>query len=691
MSSLDDLLILKRQADEAYHNADEPIMTDAEYDDLIKKIKAAGGEIENVGATPDGRFAKVKHEMPMLSLDNAFTDADVADWFKSLDGYYTIGVQKKLDGLSLSILYEDGELVVAATRGDGTTGENVTANAMQIGNVPKKLKTPRLSSGIVEVRGEVVMPKASFLDLNVIMEDQGKKPFANPRNAAAGSLRQKDPAITGQRGLSFIVFGVTPDTLEEVNNEAEILELLADEGFEVELPTIIDRDHARMLCWHHATMAKLRAELPFDIDGMVYKVLSRSCRDKIGYTSRAPKWAIAHKFAADKAVTRLNDVDWQVGRTGIIAPVARLEPVNVGGVLVSNATLHNLDEIERLGIGIGDMVEIQRAGDVIPQVLGKHGPSPYNYDRVPISPPDGCPCCGEALVRQDAYLRCMAGKQCDDQFQGFLEHFASRDAMNIDGLGPSQIKDLIEQGYLNDAADIMDLPNKQTMTVDIETYGSIGEISTSDPRPIAEALEKLPGWGATSVKKLFNAIDKARKVDLDRFIYALGIPLIGKQTAKELAKWCGSVDAFFDAVSAEGGFSKFVAVDGIGQITVDALEAHWSEYHVDEAFRLRQFCDIQDPKKAGDEFAVFKGMTIVFTGGLNRWSRETASLIAEELGAKVTNSISKKTTVLVAGKDTGAVKMKKAVECGTEVWNEFEFIQRIEEAVAAGYVLDVME
>jgi DNA ligase (NAD+) len=695
MDMLTTLTAQKTKADIAYHGEDAPIMSDAAYDDLCKQVVQAGGAITTVGAPADGRFAKARHTVPMMSLDNAFTEQDVAAWFKALGHYGTISAQKKLDGLSLTLIYHFGCLMQAITRGDGSVGEDVTAQAKMIDNIPHALLDEAACYDVVEVRGEVVMPKQSFLDLNVHLSAAGKKLFANPRNAAAGSLRQKNPAITARRGLSFIAFGVTFDTFEDLDSESTCLEALEESGFTVEMPQIIDLDHVNTLVFLHKCNSDRRSSLDFDIDGMVYKVDNRQARHKIGETSRAPKWAIAHKFTAEKALTRLLSIDWQVGRTGIIAPVARLQPVNVGGVMVANATLHNIDEIHRLGVMPGVTVEIQRAGDVIPQVVRVIGGTASGV----VVFPEACPSCGGPTTKPDdeAAIRCTAGKKCDAQFLGFLEHFASRDAMNIDGLGPSQIKDISDKLGLNDAAAIMELPDRKTLELDYSDYGGTGEPDIISTTPLQETMAAWDGWGKTSAKKLMTAITKARKVDLDKFIYALGIPQIGKQTSKDLARWCrdtwgDGVEGFFLAVMNEGGFDKFIEVDGIGEATIAALEAHWTDYHVDEAFTLRRVCDIINPKLVGESpYAVFKDMTIVFTGGITRWPRDTAGLIAAELGAKVTNSISKKTTVLVAGSNTGAVKMAAAVKHEVEIWNEFEFIQRVEEAIVRGYKLDVLE
>jgi DNA ligase (NAD+) len=668
MTSLNILLGKKAEADHAYHELDDPIMTDAEYDQLCREIVKHDGEITGVGSVPGGRFKKSAHRVPMLSLDNAFSTGDVEDWFAGLKYFGSIMIQPKFDGLSLSLSYDaNGRLIAAVTRGDGIIGEMVTKQALEVAGIPHKLQPPYDELGPIEVRGEVVMPKATFLTLNEDLIASGKKPFANPRNAAAGSIRQKDEGITRQRGLRFYAFSVTPETFSDLDYETECLERLAMAGFDYVASTSLTGDaaHVETMVARHEMNNELRSTLEFDIDGMVYK--------------------IAHKFPAEQATTRLLEVDWQVGRTGIVAPVARLEPINVGGVMVSNATLHNWDEIIRLGIRPGCLVVVQRAGDVIPQVVsvveGSYGDG---YVELPMD----CPSCCSPLGKQDAYLRCTGGRNCDDQMLGSLEHFASRDAMNIDGLGPSQIADLYFEGYIDDAADIMKLPEQMTMTMDIETEGGP---AFGEPSPVARKLVELDGWGKTSVNKLMAAIKRARKVELHKFIYALGIPNVGKTTSKDLAKWCGSVDAFYMAAATEGGFMKFSEVSGIGEAVTQALESFFdNDALCDTAYRLRVACDIIEPPRVDSDLQIFAGMTIAFTGTLEKWPRDAASVIAEDLGAKVTNSISKKTSLLVTGANTGAVKMTKATENGVRMVTEDEFIAMVDEAVELGYKPDVM-
>lgn len=673
MNTLKAMLANKAAADHAYHTNDDPILTDAAYDQLCKDITSAGGTITGVGAKPSSAFAKVTHAVPMMSLDNAFSPSDVEAWFKSLGYRGNITAQPKFDGMSLALTYENGWLTMAATRGDGIVGEDVTKQALEVEGIPHKLQPPFNDLELVEVRGEVVMPKKTFGALNINLMTAGKKPFANPRNAAAGSMRQKDAAITRQRGLRFYAFGVTDDTFPDLDTDTECLDRLRRAGFDfvADGQETEDADHVNRLLFYYENGVQIRDLYEYEIDGIVYKVDQRDARRRLGFTSRTPRWAVAHKFTAEKAITRLIDIDWQVGRTGIIAPVARLEPVNVGGVTVSNATLHNIDEIARLGVYPGFLVEVQRAGDVIPQITGIVPEDPPRVGTPELlGIPMECPSCRSPVGKQDAYLRCTAGLQCDDQMLGFLEHFASRDAMNIDGLGPSQISDLFYSGLIDDASNIMELPDRDDVFEDMIGWD---------------------GWGKTSATKLMAAIKRARKVELHKFIYALGIPQIGRTTAKDLAKWCGSTAKFFDLALDEGGFNKFAEIDGIGDAAITALESYFDNDNLrDMAFALRTFCEITDPPRVADDIRIFSNMTIAFTGTLEIWPRDAAAVIAEDLGAKVTNSISKKTSLLVTGANTGKVKMTKAFDNGVRMITEAEYIAMVDKAVLLGYKIDVM-
>jgi DNA ligase (NAD+) len=672
VSKLAALLDQKHRADIAYHQNDDPIMSDGEYDSLCREIVALGGELTTVGAAPSSSFEKVSHRVRMGSLDNAFTEEDVAKFVADTgDSIYL--AQHKMDGLSLSLTYEDGKLARAVTRGDGETGEDVTAGAKYL-NVP--LTVPEMS--LIEVRGEVYMTKAAFDRINAELEAAGKKVFANCRNAAAGTLRQKKATVVKDRGLRFAAYGVTADTFPEIENDSTVLDMLDTlYGFEVVQSSICFG--AADLLREFEQIGLTRPDLPHDIDGVVYKVNSRKARKRLGETSRTPRWGVAHKFPAEKAYTRLERVDFQVGRTGAITPVAKLKPVNVGGVVVSNATLHNEDEISRLGVRLGNLVEIQRAGDVIPQVLRVvedcHGSEKIVF-------PMECPCCGGETRREpgEAVRRCIAGHNCPDQLQAFLEHFVSRDAMNIDGLGPSQIADLIKFLKLKFPTQIMALPDSE-----IEDFGF-----PECPMSVAEAMVNWEGYGKASVAKLMSAIRKARTVSLDRFIYALGIRNVGQTTARDIAKFYRTTDEFFKALNTDKGFLPLLQVDGIGPVVVQSLEEA-AEVILDEAFYLRRECDIQDLAEAvSDHLQVLRDEVIVFTGGLEKWDRDAASVIAEDLGAKVTGSVSKKTTILVAGSNTGKVKTEAAERNGTKVIDEAGFIAIVEQAIAQGYKLDVM-
>jgi DNA ligase (NAD+) len=674
------LLDQKHRADIAYHQNDDPIMSDGEYDALCREIVALGGELTTVGAAPSSSFAKITHRVRMGSLDNAFTFEDVAKFVTDTNAK-TYLAQHKMDGLSLSLTYEDGRLARAVTRGDGDTGEDVTAGAKHL-NIPLTIPMAVTDIHTVEVRGEAYMTKANFERINAELAAAGKKLFANCRNAAAGTLRQKKATVVKDRGLRFAAYGVTADTLPEIDSDYEVLQrcTISTASRWWTRPSVPDV-HALMGVFE--LHGRNRATLPHDIDGVVYKVDSRRARKKLGETSRTPRWGVAHKFPAEKAYTRLRSVEFQVGRTGAITPVAKLEPVNVGGVVVSNATLHNEDEISRLRVRLGNLVEVQRAGDVIPQVLRVvedcHGSEKIVF-------PMECPSCGSETHREpgEAVRRCIAGQECPAQRQAFLEHFVSRDAMNIDGLGPSQIADLIRFLDVGYPSQLMILP--EAFVSDIVAPEVVG----FDDISVSEAMVNWDGYGKASVTKLMSAIRKARTVSLDRFIYALGIRNVGQTTARDIAKFFRTTDAFFTALNTERGFETLLQVDGIGPVVVQSLEQA-AEVILDEAFRLRRECDIQDmAESVSDNLLLLKDQVIVFTGGLERWDRDAASVIAEDLGAKVTGSVSKKTTILVAGSNTGKTKTEAAEKNGTKVIDESGFIGIVDEAVKLGYKLDVM-
>lgn len=688
-------------ADHAYYVLDDPIMEDAEYDglraDLVEiesefpELVDAGSPTQKVSGAVSSLFSKVPHDQPMQSLDNCFNAEDIGRWLNGLGqfkGGYPRNIigELKMDGLSLSIRYVNGKIERAVTRGDGTTGEDVTATALMIEGLPHTIE-----DGVtMEVRGEVYLPKHKFDEHNRKAAQPGSKlkKLVNCRNGAAGALRQKDPKVTKERGIRFMAFSVADNSLPALETDDEVLLYLAEAGFEV-VPHFVVLGTTTAIERQIRKFSEERPNLPFDIDGIVFKVLERPLREELGTTSRAPRWATAYKFPAEQRQTKLLGVDFQVGRTGAITPVAILEPVFVGGVTVSTATLHNEDEIDRLGIYVGDTVIVQRAGDVIPQIVEVVNPCDRGICE-PIEFPKTCPSCDGPTDRPngEAVRRCTSGSSCPAQRQAYLEHFVSRDAMNIDGLGPSQIEDMIRFLDLTRPSQIMMLP---------EMYVSdFCQAAHAFPDlPITEAMENWEGYGKTSVTKLMRSIKKSRTPDLARFIYSLGIRNVGLNTAKDIAKHFKTVDAFFEAVRTNGGFriAQLHTVEGIGPVIMDSIEAHFdNDGNYDEAFALRVACDIQDMATPKDNCPqTMAGITICFTGGLDRWSRDQASLIAAELGAKVTNSISKKTTILVAGSNTGAVKTTKAAECGTKVISEADFIEMVEDAISQGYELDVMD
>lgn len=699
-----DLLLEATAADIAYYRDDAPIMSDAAYDDLkreIAAIEATHPEIispdsptQKVSGTVSEAFAKVKHRVRMESLDNSFSPSDVIEWAsKHCAADQFVLAQHKMDGLSLSLIYENGKLVQAVTRGDGKIGEDVTHTAREIIDLPMDISDALDLPGdmLVEVRGEVYMTKTSLEENNERLIKAGKKPLANCRNAAAGALRQKDPAVARERGIRFMAFGVTSDTFEDVESDAQVLDILSQCGFDT-VPHVLLTPQEAAIAKQIDKWTKERPDLDYDIDGIVWKLDDRDARRKMGSTSRAPRWATAYKFPAEQKTTTLEDVIFQVGRTGAVTPVAKITPVHVGGVTVSSVTLHNEDEINRLGLWIGCQVTVQRAGDVIPQIVAAfeypHAGDAERSQYRDIEFPRNCPACGSKLHREEgeAVARCLAGHNCPPQLQAYLEHFVSRDAMNIDGLGPSQIEDMIKYLRLATPSQLMSLPDL-----------SVSDFSEDVVYPgedclISEAMENWPGYGKTSVKKLMAAIRKARKVDLDKFIYALGIRNIGQTTARDIAKELKTVDAFFDCVINEGKFAKRVGhVDGIGPVVIDSFESFCDSKNYDEVFKLRQVCEIQDMPQNLEGPKPLLGEVICFTGSMTRWSRDQALLIAEELGAKTTNSAAKKTTILVAGDNVGAKKIEAAQKFGCQIKDPEWFIEVVDKAIEDGYKLDVME
>lgn len=680
--------------DKLYHEKDDPEISDAEYDKLRQRLKVIEARFpqlvdmfsptQKVAPTPSTAFAKVRHARPMLSLDNAFSEEEVREFVARVrralerdidldkDEQVALACEPKIDGLSISLRYEDGIFTVGATRGDGMTGEDVTPNLRTVKDIPQELsgKAP----GSIEVRGEVYMERAAFLAMNKRQEADEEKVFANPRNAAAGSLRQLDSTITASRPLRFFAYAWGEAEPRSWKTQSEYLKLLKEWGFRVNPQSRLCRTPEQVLDYY-AAMAAQRAALPYDIDGVVYKVDRIDWQERLGFVSRAPRWAIAHKFPAEQARTRLNDIVIQVGRTGALTPVADLEPVNVGGVMVARATLHNADEIERLDVRVGDMVIIQRAGDVIPQVLGfvpEERPKKTHKYEFPIH----CPCPLKTKVASEeggVVRRCSGGLECPFQQVERMRHFVSRYAFDIEGLGGTHIENFWRDGLLKTPADLFRLKDKSA------------------------DIHKREGWGDLSVRNLLAAIEARRTIPLDRYIYAIGIPLIGEATAKLLAQEYGDADVWLaemlaatrerkkkpDAVkkekaTAEVGesYGRLCNIEQIGVTTADAMCAFFGEGHtVDIIKDLRKQLTVEPVTRrvvAAD--ALLKDKIVVFTGELSSMTRDAAKARAEELGAKVTDSVSKKTSLVVVGENAGS-KARKAAELGVQTMTEEEWVK----------------
>src|SRR5690242_15212244 len=666
--------------DRRYYQEDAPTVSDAEYDALRARYNAIEARFPDlrtqeslslkVGAAPARGFAKVRHRIPMLSLDNAFSDEDVRDFADRIRRFLRLSddeplaftAEPKIDGLSMSLRYEGGELVTAATRGDGTEGEDVTANIRTLEDVPKTLKGRKIPD-VCEVRGEVYMTKSAFLDLNERQAAAGGQIFANPRNSAAGSVRQKDPAVTASRPLGFFAYAWGEMSEMPADTQSAMAEWFRKCGFATN-PLMQVCHSVESLLSFHANIELRRGELDYDIDGVVYKVDRLDWQERLGFVSRSPRWAIAHKFAAEKAVTVVKDIEIQVGRTGALTPVAKLEPVTVGGVVVQNATLHNADEIKRLGVRIGDTVQIQRAGDVIPQVLGVVEETPRGREEY--SFPTRCPCplhtpvvreinaAGEEGVR----FRCSGEFACPFQRIEHLRHFVSRRAFDIDGLGEKQIQLFYERDWVKEPSDIF----------------------TLEERNAKVKLEKEEGFGETSVHNLFQAIRARRRIPLDRFIYALGMRHVGDTTALALARGYGSWDAFHDAClkivqSDEDTRAEMDALDQIGDTVIDSIAKYFAEKHNRNIVeRLSRQVEVLDAEKPKD--SPVAGKTVVFTGSLETMTRDEAKATAERLGAKVAGSVSKKTDYVVAGPGAGS-KLENAKKLGVVVLTEDEWAKLV--------------
>jgi DNA ligase (NAD+) len=662
------------RADAAYYQEDAPVLSDAEYDALRRR----NDEIEarfpalvrddspsrRIGASPATGFAKVVHTRPMLSLENGFTQADLSEFVQGIRRYLRelqedpalpleMVAEPKIDGLAVSLRYDDGGFVRGATRGDGQTGEDVTANLRTVAEIPKRIEgAPR----ILDVRGEIYMTRVDFACLNDRQRERGAKTFANPRNAAAGSLRQLDPRITAERPLRFFAYALGETSEALAGTHRDLLGRLATMGFPTNPATRLCRTLEEMLDYH-LYLAGERARLPYDMDGVVYKVDRLDWQERLGFVSRAPRWAIAQKFAAEQAETVVKGIVIQVGRTGVLTPVAHLEPVTVGGVVVSRATLHNEDEIKRKDIRVGDSVVIQRAGDVIPQVVAVIEAKRPPDSRV-FAFPHSCPECGSRAVREPGEVawRCSGGLICPAQAIERLRHFVSRDAFDIEGLGERHIQAFWKDGLLKGPADIFRLAKRRD------------EIAGRD------------GWGEKSTHNLLAAIESRREVPLERFIYALGIPQVGQSTARLLARQYGTCESWCRAMTAAvdmnaDAYAELTNIDGIGPSMARDLVVFFAEIHNRSAIEdlvseiaVRPFTP---PAVTGSPLS---GRTIVFTGALARMTRSEAKARAEALGAKVAGSVSKKTDFVVIGADAGT-KAAKAGALGVKILSEEDWLK----------------
>ncbi|WP_213287765.1 NAD-dependent DNA ligase LigA [Bradyrhizobium sp. sGM-13] len=681
--------------DKRYYQEDAPSISDAEYDALRQRFNAiekrfpelvtAESPSQKIGAAPSGRFKKVRHAVPMLSLDNAFAEQDVLDFvgritrfLKLPDDKINFSAEPKIDGLSMSLRYEGGELVTAATRGDGAEGEDVTANIRTLEDVPQKLKGRNVPD-ICEVRGEVYMTKKAFLALNERQKAAGDTVFANPRNSAAGSLRQKDPSITASRPLGFFAYSWGQMSAMPEKTQTDMIHWFEHCGFKTNPLTKLCHSVEHLIAFHHE-IEEQRGELDYDIDGVVYKIDRIDWQERLGFVSRTPRWAVAHKFPAERAMTVLRDIEIQVGRTGSFTPVGKLEPVGVGGVIVQNVTLHNEDYIKGIGnkgevlregrdIRLGDTVVIQRAGDVIPQVVDvvidkrPKGAREFHF-------PKKCPCpLHTDVVREEtatgeegSRARCTGEFACPFQKIEHLKLFVSRRAFDIDGLGEKQLQYFFDREWVREPADIFTLPKRNAKL----------------------KLEAIEGYGETSVRNLFAAIENRRRISLERFIYALGMRHVGETTALALARGYGSWDAFHDAClkvakGDEDTIAEMDALDQIGDTVIKSVAAYFGESHnrgIVERL-VKELSEIIDAEKPKSNSAV-AGKTVVFTGSLEKMTRDEAKATAERLGAKAAGSVSKKTDYVVAGPGAGS-KLAEAKKHGVPVLTEDEWLKLIGE------------
>ena len=668
-----------RAADALYYQDDNPALTDAEYDALRKELIALETEhphlirkdspTQSVGAKPSSKFGKIKHSVPMLSLDNAFSDEDVSDFDARIKRFLSLAdnaelaftAEPKIDGLSAALRYENGKFVSGATRGDGQVGEDITANLATLATVPKHLEGSGFPD-VLEIRGEVYIGHDDFDTMNAAQAAAGKAEYKNPRNAAAGSLRQIDPSVTASRPLKFFAYTWGEVSAPFAETQMAAVAKMKEWGFSVN-PQMRRHAGPKAMVAHYNEILNARSGLGYDIDGVVYKVDELVLQDRLGFVSRAPRWAIAHKFPAEKAITTIESIDIQVGRTGSLTPVARLQPITVGGVVVSNATLHNADEIERLGVKAGDRVEIQRAGDVIPQVLRvveDGGEDAFLF-------PTKCPICSAEVSadvdaktgKQDVVRRCTNGLSCPAQGVQALVHFVSRQVFDIDGFGEKQVEAFFEKELIKEPADIFTL---RARNADIK-------------------LETWDGFGETSAANLFDAIDAKRVIPFDRVLFSLGIRHVGRTNSRLISQHFMSWEKFWEAVPKlqdpeSEAYQAVLGIDGLGQAALGSLAGFFeSDSNQEIVERLVSHLNIQDAEVPTSDSPV-AGKIVVFTGKLEKFSRDEAKARAQSLGAKVSGSVSKKTDYLVAGPGAGS-KLKKAEAAGVKVLTEDEWLALI--------------
>lgn len=664
------------QYNHAYYIEDKPLVSDAEYDQLFNinlkleqkfpHLILENSPTKKVGAKVENKFAKITHNTPMLSLSNVFDEEDVKDFvdriknFLRLNDFSPIFCEPKIDGLSFAATYKNGILVTAATRGDGYIGEDITANIKTIKNFPHKINN---APELLEVRGEIYIEKKDFISLNQEQEQQGKDKFANPRNAAAGSLRQLDSSVTAKRPLKYFVYAIGSAKEELANSQNQLLVKLKEFGFNVNEIGKLANSEEEIFDFYEYLKTN-RENSPYEIDGVVYKLNDFALQDRMGFIARSPRFATAHKFPAIIGQTKLLSITVQVGRTGTLTPVAELEPIEIGGVIVSRATLHNYQEIARKDVRVGDYVFLQRAGDVIPQITGVDL-AKRSADATTFDPPLFCPSCNSKLhyVPEDIIIRCDNGLNCPAQNYERIRHFVSKNAMDIEGLGRKQVEFLIDKGLISNPYDIFFLKEKNESSL--------------------TKLENMDGWGKKSVENLFNNIEKSKNVSLPRFIYALGIRHIGEQNAKLLAREFGSYDNFITQMELlkendSEIYQKLNNLDGIGdKMLVDIIDFFDVKENIELIKNLSEVLNIEDYKETREQSSL-TGKIVVFTGSLPTLSRAEAKATAEKLRAKVAASVSSNTDLVIAGEDVGS-KLKKAKELGIKIIDEAEWLTLVKD------------